>query len=109
MKLSPLNIQRLIFLILIPMVIWGTKYYIRNKDSHQNTLLGVVEEIKPAGRDAIIIKFRDTPDYNVLSKIRTKQEIQKGDSIYKPMFSNEVFIYRKDQNENYKLHLKIRR
>ncbi|MBW7870198.1 MAG: hypothetical protein H3C39_03960 [Flavobacteriia bacterium] len=95
--------QRIIFVILIVIVIWSTKSYIRNKDSFQNTLIGVIDETKQVGKNSYLIKFKGTEEFNVLSKIRTKEKPIKGDSIYKPLSSDEISVYRKDKENNYRL------
>lgn len=109
MNFKVLYIQRLVFLVLLVIVIFGTKYYIRNKDSFQNTLIGVIEETKQVSGNAILIKFKGTDEFNVLSKIKTKETFFKGDSIYKPLFSNEISIYRKDENQQYQFIKTIQR
>lgn len=110
MKLTLLNLQRLLFLPLAILVVWGTKSYIRDKDSYQNTLTGVVDRTKLVGKNSYLIKFKGTQDYNVLSKIKSKERILTGDSIYKPLFSNEIHVYRKDKDsQKYKLFLKLDR
>lgn len=110
MKLTLLNLQRLLFFPLAILVVWGTKSYIRNKDSYQNTLIGVVNETKYVGNNSYLIKFNGTQHYNMLSKIKTKEKIVKGDSIYKPLFSDEISVYRKEKDsKKYKLLVKTYR
>ncbi|MDR2121694.1 MAG: hypothetical protein LBP34_01080 [Flavobacteriaceae bacterium] len=98
--------ERLIAFILIVMTWFFTAQYIRNKDIYQANLLGIVEEIKYNDRDKsyIQIKFKDTPIVNVLTGIHLNYnfQIQINDSLYKPMFSNDMYIYRKDSNNKYK-------
>lgn len=103
MKWNLLNIQRIVFLVLVVVIIFGTKSYIRNKDSFQNTLIGVIEETKQVGKNSYLIRFKGTEEFNVLSKIKTTEKLMKGDSIYKPLFSNEISLYRKDEKNKYKL------
>lgn len=109
MKWNLLNIQRIVFLVLVVVIIFGTKSYIRNKDSFQNTLIGVIEETKQVGKNSYLIRFKGTEEFNVLSKIRTTEKLIKGDSIFKPLFSNEISLYRKDEKNNYKLIKTIKR
>jgi|SRR5690554_1980433 len=109
MKWNLLNIQRIVFLVLVVVIIFGTKSYIRNKDSFQNTLIGVIEETKQVGKNSYLIRFKGTEEFNVLSKIKTTEKLMKGDSIYKPLFSNEISLYRKDKKNNYKLIKTINR
>jgi len=109
MKWNLLNIQRIVFLVLVVVIIFGTKSYIRNKDSFQNTLIGVIEETKQVGKNSYLIRFKGTEEFNVLSKIKTTEKLMKGDSIYKPLFSNEISLYRKDEKNNYKLIKTINR
>lgn len=107
MKLSLLNIQRLLFVFLAVLAFSLTRFYIREKDRFQTTLIGVIDETKKTGEHSYLIRFKGTPKYNVLSKIKTDEELMKGDSIYKPIFSDEIFIYRKNQKNKYELFLKI--
>lgn len=109
MRWSLLNIQRITFFLLVFIVIWGMKRYIRNKDSYQNTLIGIVEETKQIGKNSYLIKFKGTEEFNVLSKIRTTEKLKKGDSIYKPLCSDKISLYRKDKNGNFKLVKEIDR
>lgn len=102
MKLSHLNIQRLIFLFLIVILIFFTKLYFRNKDSYQTTLIGTIEEIKEIKRNTYLIKFKGTPEFNLLSTIKTELKLNKGDSIYKPMFSDIFYVFKKDTFGEYK-------
>lgn len=103
MNFNLLNFQRLAFIISAFLLWWSTKSYISNKDSYQNTLIGVIEETKQVSRDAVLIKFKGTEEFNVLSEIKTKEKLLKEDSIYKPLFSNKISLYRKDENNDYKL------
>lgn len=109
MKWDLLNIQRIVFLVLVVVIIFGTKSFIRNKDSFQNTLIGVIEETKQVGKNSYLIRFKGTEEFNVLSKVRTTEKLTKGDSIFKPLFSNEISLYRKDEKNNYKLTKTIKR
>lgn len=104
MKLSPLNIQRLIFIFLILIIIVFTKSYLRNKDRYQTTLFGTIEKFKEIKTNTYLIKFKGTSDFNVLSTIKTELKLNKGDSIYKPMFSDTFFIFKKNKSGEFEKH-----
>ncbi|UUV22722.1 hypothetical protein [Paenimyroides aestuarii] len=63
----------------------------------------VINETKKIRDNRYLIKFNNTPDFNVLSEIHIDKKLVKGDSIYKPLFSNEILIYRKNEANKYEL------
>ncbi|MDR2121693.1 MAG: hypothetical protein LBP34_01075 [Flavobacteriaceae bacterium] len=99
--------ERLIAFILIVLTWFFTGKYIRDKDAYQASIIGVVEELQFNDRDKNFvqgIKFKNTSKVNELIIFGGyyKSKIHIGDSLYKPMFSNDMYIYRKDSNNKYK-------
>jgi len=103
--------ERLLWFIIIILTWFFTGTYVRNKDMYQAGLMGTIEYLEYNDRDETYagVKFKNTPSVNVLtglhdSKLSNPNYLKKGDSLYKPMFSNKCYIYRKDSIDNeYKL------
>ncbi len=100
------KLERFLYLLLIILTWFFTGKYTRDKDIYQASLSGVVESLKYNDRDKayVQIKYKNTPGINVLSGIHNINFLEKGylqedDSIYKPMFSNIYYLYRKDKTD----------
>ena len=106
--------ERFVFIVLLIMLWFFAAKSIRTTDIYHSSLAGVVEKVIYNTRDITYIEFqfKNTGETNMLSGIqnpqfsKNKNLIVKGDSIFKPMFSKDFFVFRK-RNGSYLYLYKI--
>lgn len=107
-------IERFIFLIASYIIFILIANRITNLDVFQCSIAGKVSSItqNPRNNAQVDIQFENTNEINSLSTIYNNDFTKKndlimiGDSIYKPMFSNDYYVFRL-MNNKYKLIYKL--
>lgn len=113
-KIKRILIERFIYLIALYLTFIIVANKTRSLDIFQCMIAGKVYFITPNPRNKseLNIQFEKTSEINTLSTIYNNVFTKKndliivGDSIYKPMFSNDFYVFRQINNE-YKLIHKI--
>ncbi|MFV0531114.1 MAG: hypothetical protein ACK5MD_06710 [Flavobacteriales bacterium] len=99
-----------VFIILIAITIFITGYFVSKSTVYDCSFFGKIVDIRYGTRDisSAVIKFNGTNKFNKSISFKvpanSRNELQKGDSIFKPMFSNKAYLYRKE-GVNYTLSL----
>lgn len=107
-------LERFVFILLLLIISFITANRVRTTDEYHSSLAGVIESIRHSPRDVsyVNIQFRGTQKINMLSGIKSQQLVEnknlliKGDSIFKPMFTKDYYVYRKN-NGKYEFVYKI--
>ncbi|MDG4950156.1 hypothetical protein NLM59_04410 [Weeksellaceae bacterium KMM 9724] len=102
-----------IFIFLFGVLYFSLNSYFQNKMVYSLNITGVVEDIHIGTRDksSVVLKFKNTDKFNKdfgFVKNADKNVIKKGDSIFKPMFSYQAQVFRKDATNEYKFIFKIK-
>jgi hypothetical protein len=103
-----LKVFLFVYIISIVVTWYLTGSYIRNKDVFEAAICGTVDALRATGRGnyCFQIKFRNTKEFSSLASVcmDNQKDLEKGDSIFKPMHSYNYLVYKKDSLNHYKFH-----
>lgn len=101
-----------IFFALFCIMYFSMGIFFQTKMVYSLNVIGVVEETRTGNRDksAYVIKFKNTDKFNKdIGFLHHDSKVLKiGDSLFKPMFSNHVQVFRKDKTDEYKFIFEIK-
>lgn len=103
-----------VLIILMVITVFVTGYFVSKSTVYDCSFFGKIEDIRYGTRDirSAVIKFNGTNKFNKSIGFNvpanSRNELQKGDSIFKPMFSYQAQVFRKDTTNEYKFIFKIK-